>query len=313
MKKENAKLTLNQMLKQFEIYLYSRENSKATMKAYITDISQFVKFLKSNYPNKVYVEDIDLRILESYKIFLVNKVSKEAICAKTKDRKLDSVIVLYKFLESHFNIENLAKKLVINRTKKNGYSNINAEIQNKIKYLSQQECSLLLEKIIESNHINKIRDYCIVLLMLTTGIRGSSVREARWEDFSFIKEMMVVRNVKGSKAYTIPITPELCNALSNYRTSCPNIEDKIFLSNKGTALSKSAFNNMIKRVLKYINIDQNKVSSHIFRHTFVMDMLSRKQEPEKIICFTGHSSVTELAPYIHFQIDDLRDCLKSVA
>ncbi|AMJ39767.1 tyrosine-type recombinase/integrase [Anaerotignum propionicum] len=307
------KLTLIKMLKQFEIYLYARENSQATMKAYITDISQFIEFLKNNYPSKVYIEDIDLRILESYKIYLVNKVSKQQICAKTKDRKLDSVIVLYKFLESHFKIENLAQKLVINRTKKNGYSNINGEIQNKIKYLSQQECTLLLEKIIESNHIDKLRDYCIVLLMLTTGIRGSSVREARFEDFDFIEKTMVVRNVKGSKAYSIPITPELCNALSSYHTSCPHTADKIFLSNKGDPLSKSAFNNMIKRVLKYINIDQNKVSSHIFRHTFVMDMLSRKNEPEKIIKFTGHSSINELAPYIHFQIDDLRDCLKFVA
>ncbi|WP_442870832.1 tyrosine-type recombinase/integrase [Anaerotignum sp.] len=75
----------------------------------------------------------------------------------------------------------------------------------------------------------------------------------------------------------------------------------------------TAFNNTIKRVLKYIGIEEQGLSSHIFRHSFVMSMLANKTEPEKIIRFTGHSSVAELELYLHFNVDDLRDCLQDVA
>lgn len=179
--------------------------------------------------------------------------------------------------------------------------------------ITKAETKELLQKIRESNHIDKLRDYCIVLLMLSTGMRSCSAREARWDDIDFINKRLVVRNNKAQKTHIIPIKEELCHALASYCMATQNTSEIIFLSNKGKPISRTAFNNTIKRVLKYIGIDEQGLSSHIFRHSFVMSMLANKTEPEKIIRFTGHSSVAELEPYIHFNVDDLRDCLQDVA
>lgn len=313
MKNENEKLTLKKMKKEFEIYLYAKESAKDTIKSYKTDINQFIGFLNRNYTSKAYIDDVDLRILEDYKLFLLEKVKNNKIKSKTKDRKIDSLKTLYKFLESRYGKENLGEKLVLNRTKKNGYNPETGEIANKIKFLTKAESKELLEKIRESHHIDKLRDYCIVLLMLSTGMRSCSAREARWDDIDFINKRLVVRNNKAQKTHIIPIKEELCDALASYCMATKNTSEIIFLSNKGKPISRTAFNNTIKRVLKYIGIEEQGLSSHIFRHSFVMSMLANKTEPEKIIRFTGHSSVAELEPYIHFNVDDLRDCLQDVA
>ncbi|MEA5056469.1 MAG: site-specific integrase [Anaerotignum propionicum] len=313
MKNENEKLTLKKMKKDFEIHLYAQGHAKNTITSYNTDISQFINFLNINYTSKVYIDDIDLRILEDYRLSLNNKVQNGKFKSTTKDRKLDTLNALYEFLESRYGKQDLTKKLAMNRTKKDGYNTETGEFTNKIKFLTEEESKELLEKIRTSNHVDKLRDYCIVLLMLSTGVRSCSVHEAKWEDIHFDKKTFIIRNRKGKKISLVPISDELCQAFSSYWMASETTSDIIFLSNKGNPISRTAFNNAIKRVLNYIGIDEQGLSSHIFRHTFVMDMLSRKKEPEKIIRFTGHSSVNGLAPYIHYNVDDLRDCLRPIA
>lgn len=310
---KNEKLPLQRIITEFNFSLYSQGKPESTIKAYTTDIKQFLDFINENYQSKYYIDDINIRILQDYVMYLQEKVVHSELSSVTKDRKLDSLSVLYKFLELIFDKPNLFKKLVINRTKKNGYNPETEEFQNKIQFLSKQECSLLLEKIKGSHDIYKTRDYCMVLLMLTTGMRGSSVREACWQDIDLIKKEMFVRNVKSKIVNKIPITDELCQAFADYKNICGINHDQIFLSNKGTPISKTAFNNAIKRILSYINVNKNGTSAHIFRHTFVMIMLNAKEPKEKIIKFTGHSSTDELGPYIHLLTDDLRDCLKHIS
>lgn len=310
---EPKKITLKQIQKDFEIYLYARGNAKSTQIAYQTDILQFITFLKKRYCHICYIDDIDIRILEAYKLFLIEKVKNKDISSKTKDRKLDSLTILYSFLESHHNKNNLMNKISFKRTKKNDYSSETQEFANKITFLTKEESNLLLEKIKSSSNVNKIRDYCMVLFMLTTSTRGCSVRESKWEDLDIFNKKITIRNNKGQKCHVVPISSQLCEAFSSYHAVSTDTSEKIFLSNKGYPISKTAFNNVVKRILSYIDINEPGISSHIFRHTFVMNMIANNISSEKIIRFTGHSSVDELKPYIHYCIEDLRNCISSVS
>lgn len=54
MQKQSIVIEPHETIKEFRLYLYERENAKATIDKYLTDVNTFYKFLNHNYeiPNR---------------------------------------------------------------------------------------------------------------------------------------------------------------------------------------------------------------------------------------------------------------------
>ena len=53
MQKQSIVIEPHETIKEFRLYLYERENAKATIDKYLTDVNTFYKFL--NFDKKVYL------------------------------------------------------------------------------------------------------------------------------------------------------------------------------------------------------------------------------------------------------------------
>ena len=49
MQKQSIVIEPHETIKEFRLYLYERENAKATIDKYLTDVNTFYKFLNHNY------------------------------------------------------------------------------------------------------------------------------------------------------------------------------------------------------------------------------------------------------------------------
>ena len=54
MQKQSIVIEPHETIKEFRLYLYERENAKATIDKYLTDVNTFYKFLNHNYETVSY-------------------------------------------------------------------------------------------------------------------------------------------------------------------------------------------------------------------------------------------------------------------
>ena len=170
------KLTLELMN---DFLTYSSLNNKPnTVKQFWYDIKQFSEYVGLGTD----IDSIDLKTFFEYTLFLkkipVNKTSIYAdkwgyISWRTVARKVTAVKNLFKYLNKIHNIGLLSERIEIPKYKK-----------TKVEYLTQSEMNTFLKKIEEKkeNKEDKLRNYLLVKLAYTTGMRLSEILSVKAED-----------------------------------------------------------------------------------------------------------------------------------
>lgn len=147
------------------------------------------------------------------------------------------------------------------------------------------------------------RDYVIIVLMLDTGIRRSEVITLRVED---IHETYILVFGKGSKERQIGIHPKVGTLLWKYihKYRCPVCPDEpvLFLSHggghAGTPFSRGGMDGLIGRLKKLTGIDDVRLSSHTFRHTFACMYLEEGGDLFSLSREMGHTNIKTTEKYL---------------
>ena len=82
-------------------------------------------------------------------------------------------------------------------------------------------------------------------------------------------------------------------------------EDILFLSRRGTALSRIMVFHIIKELAARICL-KNKISPHTFRHSFATHLLEGGANLRAIQCMLGHESIGTTEIYTHIDRNMLR-------
>jgi site-specific recombinase XerD len=162
------------------------------------------------------------------------------------------------------------------------------------------------------------RNYAIVQMLLQTGIRLSECSGLRLGDITFGERSgtLLVRAGKGNKARAVPLNASAREALAIYvaprlglgdeekislkvvaakwpRPGSPQALERLWLSQKGGALTTSAMGQMMAELVKAAgNLVPQETSAHSLRHTFARSYLS--QYPGDVVglaTLLGHSSL----------------------
>lgn len=155
------------------------------------------------------------------------------------------------------------------------------------------------------------RNRAILETLYSCGLRVSELVNLKLSELYF-KEGFVKVEGKGNKQRLVPISPKAIKEISNYFIDRNQIdtkkdyEDYVFLSRRGTKLSRIMIFHIIKEQAELAGITKN-VSPHTFRHSFATHLLEGGANLRAIQCMLGHESITTTEIYTHIDRNMLRN------
>ena len=176
--------------------------------------------------------------------------------------------------------------------------------------------TLTSEEIRSMERIANDRDALIVRLLADTGIRAGEICELRTDDVIEHSRHDYLRVTgKGEKQRLVPVPAPLARRLRRYMRSrsAESGDTHVFLSLRRARhgeyepLSVSGLEQMIRILAQNAGISR-RVYPHIFRHTYITELLRSGVDATKIRRVVGHSS-TQLIDrvYGHLVEGDLAD------
>ncbi|MDH3218581.1 MAG: site-specific tyrosine recombinase XerD [Gammaproteobacteria bacterium] len=149
-----------------------------------------------------------------------------------------------------------------------------------------------------------LRDRCMLELMYSSGLRVSELVGLRVNQVN--ANLGLVRLIgKGSKERVVPVGEEALHWLQQYtRNARPNLQgpgvvnDALFLSSRGTAITRQAFWQNIKKYLQKAGV-KTVFSPHSLRHAFATHLLNHGADLRTVQMLLGHSSLSTTQIYTH--------------
>ncbi len=268
--------------------------SKNTVKSYHSDISQFLKFL---FRKKLKNWD---SVKSSHFDAWLNKLGAEGFSKQSQSRKFTSIRSFCKFLLS----ERIIKKDFSEfsyRPKLN---------QNLPITLGVNEIAQLIN-VAKSDSIYGLRDFCIIELMYSAGLRVSELCFLKIEHIN-IKDGILRIFGKGSKERIVPLGENAKRALDTYllrsRPSFVNAytDTTVFLSRMGKGLSRKTIWYMVKRYSKKALIKKT-INPHTMRHSFATHLLEGGADLRSIQELLGHADISTTQIYTSMQKTRLQE------
>ena len=164
-----------------------------------------------------------------------------------------------------------------------------------------------VEKLLAAPDIDSpygLRDRCMLELMYGSGLRVSELVGLRLNQINV--NLGLVRLVgKGNKERVVPVGEEALHWLERYLGQArpelqraKTIDDALFLSSRGTAITRQAFWQNIKRHLLNAGV-KTLFSPHSLRHAFATHLLNHGADLRSVQMLLGHSSLSTTQIYTH--------------
>ena len=280
-------------LRSFFDYLFIEKGlSKNTIKAYGVDLEGFINWLNNNKKIE-YIKATELQI-NNYISFLF----KSNLKSSSINRKISSIKALYLFLmqKNKIDVSPIAEIIV---PKQGRYLPISMSESEVEKLLKSPDSKLKIEK----------RDKAMIEMLYATGVRISELINLKMTDIDIQRCVIKVLG-KGSKERLIPFGESALEALNDYlKDRCKSPTKEIFLSNRGTKLSRQAFWQRIKIYLHREELKES-ISPHTLRHAFATHLLNRGADLRSVQLLLGHSDLSTTQIYTHIAKQRLSEVLK---
>ena len=178
--------------------------------------------------------------------------------------------------------------------------------QPEISYMKTDGVELLVNQV-DLSQKNGLRDYVILLLLYTTGIRVSELIRIQVKDLSLTEPYTMVVHGKGRKGRYVPLmktaVPYLQRYLSLMKYDCDaRYNEILFKNHMGKPFTRQGINYLLKKYGRkareigtaYVPED---LSPHKMRHTTAMELLTAGVDLVYIRDLLGHSSITSTEIY----------------
>lgn len=177
-------------------------------------------------------------------------------------------------------------------------------------FLSHDEIQLLLQSCNRSC-AKGLRDYAILLMLITLGVRPSEVCKLTLEDIDWHKSELIVRG-KGSET-RLPLFQDLGDALMDYlRKGRPKCTSNIlFVSVKGSQKvpvaisSPSDIRHIVRAALKRAELNPEKKGAYLLRHSFATQLLRQGASLQEIGLILRHKLIETTAIYASVDFKEL--------
>jgi len=194
--------------------------------------------------------------------------------------------------------------------------------QKEVNYLKSDGVKLLLEQIDTSTH-NGIRDFAMLALMYTTGIRVSEMIGIKAKDVSLGQPPTLLVHGKGQKSRYVPLTAHAVRALRQHIELRQLDQEKhlnnwLFVNHMGEPFQRQGINYIIGKYFdmakeKKSDIFPNRFSPHGMRHSAAMGLVESGVDLIYIRDLLGHTSVTSTEVYAKADAAKKREAIEAAS
>jgi integrase/recombinase XerC len=283
-------ITLEKGLETFLNGLAGKNRSSATVRAYQTDIAQFISFLHANNVSIHTPAEVGKIDVMEY----LSALAKKELTGIARARKMSAIREYFRFLEGVG---------VISKSPTTGIE-IPKREKNSRQYLRSDEYTKMLS-LAGANP----RDYAILQVFLQTGIRVSELASLRITDIDFIKPSITVRG-KGSVEREISLEKKGVHALKSYLALRPeSLSQRVFLNYQGEPISERGIRKLVVKYRKEAGITK-KASCHTLRHTFATYKAEKGVSAFQLQQWLGHANLNTTQIYVHLGKQNARKIMQ---
>jgi len=171
--------------------------------------------------------------------------------------------------------------------------------------LTDIQAQQVLRCINRNSHVGR-RDYAIVLLLYTYGVRGGQVRALRLEDIDWAQNQILFKASKHGKDSLLPLTDEVGEALLDYLqySRPPYAYPHVFLTCRAPYQPfphSSSLSAIVERRIRAAGIEIPSKGAHAFRHCFATRMLHKGHSLKAVADVLGHRHLQ--TTFIYTKVD----------
>lgn len=275
--------------------------SPKTIETYQRNLKQFFKYLSDNAISRPQREDI--------------LAYKEYLQEDKKPATVQSYLVITKLFFEWLEMENI-------------YPNVAKHIkgakvtkQHKKDYLTTNQIKHILNDIDRTTK-KGLRDYAMLSIMLTGGLRTIEVSRANIEDLRTLGNdtvLYIQGKGKEEKADYIKIMQPVEEAIREYLKTRENasIEEPLFTSlsnnSSNTRLTTRSISRTVKERFISAGYNSDRLTAHSTRHTAVTLALLAGNTVQEVQQFARHSNINTTMVYAHNLERANNNCEKSIA
>ena len=251
-------------------FLISEKNlSKNSLNNYLVDLDQFFFDQDSNSSN------INIKI-KTY----IAQLRKRNLKTSSVNRKISTLKNYLKFLHT---------EKIIDQIDFQEFESLSS-FKKIPKAISKSQMEQIFEDLKKSKQTNAGLYILILKLIYLSGLRISEALNLKWSDINHQDNSIYVYG-KGSKERKVFI-------INDYLVQLKNLEKNnqyVFTINK-KKISTRSVNKFLQNCYNN-SLIKNKLSSHIFRHSFATTMLENNADIRHIQKLLGHSSISTTEIY----------------
>ncbi len=274
-------VTLEKALDLFLDSLNGKNRSELTLKAYRTDVGQFISYLHENNAIINSPADATRTDINEYLTFL----SQRDLTGVSRARKLSAIKEYFRFLERSGYIDRSpAEHIDSPKREKNGRVYLRADEYTKMLSLAG----------------GNPRDYAILQVFLQTGVRVSELAGLTIDDIDLNPTNPTVKvRGKGQVERDIELEKKGIQAIKNYLSVRPHsMSNTVFLNYLGEPLSGRGIRKLVVKYRTNAGITK-KASCHSLRHTFATFKAERGVSPFQLQQWLGHTNLNTTQIYVH--------------
>jgi site-specific recombinase XerD len=176
--------------------------------------------------------------------------------------------------------------------------------------ISWREVQRMLDGVDRRTSLGK-RDYAILLLLVTYGLRSREIAALRLEDFDWDRERLRVPERKAGHSTAYPLSPIVGEAIVDYlKNGRPKTADRhVFFRAQAPArpLTAPAVSTQAATHIRRAGIEVPRPGSHTLRHTCVQRLVDAHFSLKTIGDYVGHSSPDSTKIYSKVDVEALRE------
>lgn len=296
---ERCQADLNKILQNWLTWLRVEKNmSKHTIRAYVSDVSQFIDFLAPHAGKALSVGDISDSGVSEFRSWLSRKAAAGNVNA-SRARSLSGLKNFLTWMDKQ-GIAHNAKIGVIRAPKIPRKLPKPLEVTQAFRLLDDMPCKDWID----------MRNKALFTLLYGCGLRIDEALSLTIKDLPRDGFLNVIG--KGNKERQVPVLKHIHDQILIYRNACPFAETPertLFCNTKGDALHQGVVQNAMRSLRKQLNLP-DKATPHALRHSFATHLLQNGANLREIQELLGHASLSTTQIYTDINFEDLKEIYK---